>query len=214
MDSALICLRVRLILKEFVSLKFYYRMISCKPVPMAGRETDVYFLCSHSSRTLVTVFLTSFLPGTWIIILHFKHPPGVIIKSLWGCAAEKKERKTNMQPINYWRQHFDFWEMKIADIREGCEAQSHSSLLVSFTGLWQPHFLYNQNSQAQQIHCWVFGVLFKSTLSALICSILKTSLWGRYCFPHYTHETATERGKVSSQRLPRTRTQAASLHSS
>lgn len=51
----------------------------CKPAPMTGRQTDVYLFCSHSSKTLETVSLTSFSPRTWIIFLHCKYPPCVII---------------------------------------------------------------------------------------------------------------------------------------
>lgn len=91
-----------------------------KPVPMAGRETEVYFLCSHSSRTVETVFLTSFSPRTWIIILHIKFPPCVTIKSLWGCAAwtGKKRKHT---AVTYRKRQEDHRAMKAAAVVESCD---------------------------------------------------------------------------------------------
>lgn len=61
LDSALSLLKVRLSKGIWVILNIW-AMRGCKPVPMAGRAIDVYFLCSHSSRTLETDFLTSFSP--------------------------------------------------------------------------------------------------------------------------------------------------------
>lgn len=151
-----------------------------KPVPMAGRETEVYFLCSHSSRTVETVFLTSFSPRTWIIILHIKFPPCVTIKSLWGCAAGTREEKETHSSYLQEAARGSPSHESSCRCRKLWWFLNKSSLPPSSwfhsLGLCQAHFLYNQDSLTRQRHCWICGVLFKSTLPPLVYSILKTRL--------------------------------------
>lgn len=195
LGSALSSLGVRLSkAKGIWRIPDLWVMRGCKPLPMAGRETDVCFLCSHSSRTLETVFLTSFSPRTWIIILHIKYLPCVIIKSLWGCVAGKKKkgRKGNKhtEHITYGKQHWLLRNENSWHQKKLWGFLTQSSLLRSSwfrsLGLRQSHFLPNPCVVTQQLHCWIVWVLFKSTLPALIHSILKTSLWGRHWFLHFT----------------------------
>lgn len=115
----------------------------------------------------------------------------------------EREEGKETQHSTYGKQQVDHRDRETAAIRKSCDVLTKPSLPPSSgfhsLGLGQAHFLYNQDSLTRQLHCWIFGVLFKSTLPALIYSILKTRPSGRYYFVHFTDETEAQRGKVSSK---------------